>query len=237
MSIKLYKERIFQQTTRKYWEKFVSGILVPGERGYVPSEGEILGAYNELKERYPECECIILRTGTHSGEFYQQGDKIDGIRIVRHFDSIGSIEFRLSTDFHVRLDIKGIFPLFRTEVNCNLAQTISNFGEFIDRFPSYMEGCEKKKIEFEKSCKLEDMAKSSIRTIVSQLLPPMGYRWDLVERGRDYLLKIGGHGAWIEFTLNRKNFTTRIAELPDVLRQIEHLTKKLTFSLNVEIMK
>ena len=122
-------------------------------------------------------------------------------------------------------------------MNCDLAQTISNFEEFIDRFPSYMEGFEKKKIEFEKKCKLEDMAKNSIRTIVSQLLPPMGYRWDLVERDRDYLLKIGGHGTWIEFTLSRKNFTTRVAELPDVLRQIEALSKNMTFPMKIEIIK
>ena len=237
MSIRMSKERAFQQVARKYWEKFFNGFLVPGERGYVPSEGEMLGVYNELKEWHPECECFILRTGKRSGEFYQQGDKIAGIRIVRQLDSIGSIEFRMSIDFYMRLEIEGLSPFFRTEVNCDLAQTISNFEEFIDRFPSYMEGFEKKKIEFEKKCKLEDMAKNSIRTIVSQLLPPMGYRWDLVERDRDYLLKIGGHGTWIEFTLSRKNFTTRVAELPDVLRQIEALSKNMTFPMKIEIIK
>lgn len=65
----------------------------------------------------------------------------------------------------------------------------------------------------------------------------MGYRWDLVERDRDYLLKIGGHGTWIEFTLSRKNFTTRVAELPDVLRQIETLSKNMTFPMKIEIIK
>ena len=147
MSIRMSKERAFQQVARKYWEKFFNGFLVPGERGYVPSEGEMLGVYNELKERHPECECFILRTGKRSGEFYQQGDKIAGIRIVRQLDSIGSIEFRMSIDFYMRLEIEGLSPFFRTEVNCDLAQTISNFEEFIDRFPSYMEGFEKKKIE------------------------------------------------------------------------------------------
>lgn len=231
------KERSFDLFARKYWEKLVGGILVPGERGYVPSEGEVLCAYNELKERHLECDCIVLRTGTHSGEFYQQGDKIAGVRIVRQLDSVGSIEFCLSGNFHVRLEIEGFMPFFRTETNCNLTQTISNFENFIDNFPRYMEGLERKKLEFEKNNKLEEMAKSGIQATVSQLLTPMGYRWDLVERERDFLLKIGRRGIWIEFTLNRKNFTTRVAGLPDVLGQIEILTKKLTFSMNIEIIK
>ena len=237
MSIKLSKERVFERTVRKYWEKLVNGILVPGERGCTPSEGEVLSVYNELKERHPECECFILRTGERSGEFYQQGDKIGGIRIIQQLGSVGSIEFRLSGNFHMRLEIEGLMPFFRTEACCDLAQTISNFENFIDKFPSYLEEIEKKKLEFEKKKKLEEMAKSSIQATVSQLLTPMGYRWELVERERDFLLKIGGHGTWIEFALNRKNFTTRVAELPDVLGQIELLTKNLTFSMNIEIKK
>jgi hypothetical protein len=203
----------------------------------VPSEGEVLCAYNELKERHLECDCIVLRTGTHSGEFYQQGDKIAGVRIVRQLDSVGTIEFRLSTDFHVRLDIEGLSPLSQTEANCDLTQTISNFENFIDNFPRYMEGLERKKLEFEKNNKLEEMAKGSIRTTVSQILPPLGYRWDLVERSRDYLLKVGGRGTWMEFTLNRRNFSKRLAELPDVLGQIEALSKNMTFPMNIEIIK
>ena len=149
MSIKLSKERVFERTVRKYWEKLVNGILVPGERGCTPSEGEVLSVYNELKERHPECECFILRTGEKSGEFYQQGDKIGGIRIIQQLGSVGSIEFRLSGNFHVRLEIEGFMPFFRTEACCDLAQTISNFENFTDKFPSYLEEIEKKKLEFE----------------------------------------------------------------------------------------
>ncbi|WP_407456545.1 hypothetical protein [Fibrobacter sp.] len=56
------KERSFDQFARRYWEKFVNGILVPGERGCVPSEGETLSVYNELKERHPECDELIYFT-------------------------------------------------------------------------------------------------------------------------------------------------------------------------------
>ena len=126
MSIKLSKERVFERTVRKYWEKLVNGILVPGERGCTPSEGEVLSVYNELKERHPECECFILRTGEKSGEFYQQGDKIGGIRIIQQLGSVGSIEFRLSGNFHVRLEIEGFMPFFRTEACCDLAQIRSS---------------------------------------------------------------------------------------------------------------
>ena len=231
------KERSFDQFARKYWEKLVNGILVPGERGCVPSEGEVLSVYNELKESQPECECIIVRTGKGSGEFFQQGDKIAGIRIVRQLGLVGSIEFCLSGNFHVRLEIEGFMPFFRTEANCDLTQTISNFENFIDNFPRYMEVLERKKLEFEKNNKLEEMAKSGIQATVSQLLTPMGYRWDLVERERDFLLKIGRRGTRIEFTLNRKNFTTRVAELPDALGQIEALSKNMTFPMNIEIIK
>ena len=41
----------------------------------------------------------------------------------------------------------------------------------------------------------------------------------------------------MEFTLNRRNFAKRLAELPDVLGQIEALSKNMTFPMNIEIIK
>ena len=239
MSNKLSKDRAFERTISKYWEKLVNGILVPGERGCAPSMGEILCAYNDMKSRQPKCKYVILKTEKSSSEYFQPGDKFGGIRIIRTFESVNaSIEFILTgATYYVRLQGNEV-SYHSSKLNyCDLSQTISNFENFIDKFPSYLEEIEKKKLEFEKKKKLEEMAKSSIQATVSQLLTPMGYRWELVERERDFLLKIGGHGTWIEFALNRKNFTTRVAELPDVLSQIELLTKKLTFSMNIAIKK
>ena len=208
MSNKLSKDRAFERKISKYWEKLVNGILVPGERGCAPSMGEILCAYNDMKSRQPECKYVTLKTEKSSSEYFQPGDKFGGIRIIRTFESANaSIEFILTgATYYVRLQGNEV-SYHSSKLNyCDLSQTISNFENFIDKFPS-------------------------------QLLTPMGYRWELVERERDFLLKIGGHGTWIEFALNRKNFTTRVAELPDVLSQIELLTKKLTFSMNIAIKK
>ena len=217
MSNKLSKDRAFERTISKYWEKLVNGILVPGERGCAPSMGEILCAYNDMKSRQPECKYVTLKTEKSSSEYFQPGDKFGGIRIIRTFESANaSIEFILTgATYYVRLQGNEV-SYHSSKLNyCDLSQTISNFENFIDKFPSYLEEIEKKKLEFEKKKKL----------------------WELVERERDFLLKIGGHGTWIEFALNRKNFTTRVAELPDVLSQIELLTKKLTFSMNIAIKK
>ena len=35
------KDRSFERIAYRYWEKLVGGILVPGERGYVPSEKSV----------------------------------------------------------------------------------------------------------------------------------------------------------------------------------------------------
>ena len=45
----------FGLIAHRYWERLVDRILVT-EHGYEPSEGEVLSAYNDLKERHPECE-------------------------------------------------------------------------------------------------------------------------------------------------------------------------------------
>ena len=61
MSNKLSKDRAFERTISKYWEKLVNGILVPGERGCAPSMGEILCAYNDMKSRQPECKYVTQK--------------------------------------------------------------------------------------------------------------------------------------------------------------------------------
>lgn len=73
------KKQTFEQDARKYWERHLCGILVPGERGCSPSEGEVLCMYNDMKTRRPNCVCNILRLGKGQGDIFQPGDKISGI--------------------------------------------------------------------------------------------------------------------------------------------------------------
>lgn len=230
----------FGLIAHRYWEKLVNGILVPGERGCTPSEGEILGAYNGLKERYPECECFVLRAGKGSGEFFQQGDKIGGIRIKMVFDSEGSsIEFVLTSNYYVRFALGGwLIPYTRSATRCDLARTMQNLEDFIEKYPINREKLEQKKLEFEKSAKLEELAKNSLRACVSQTMAQTGRKWELVERGRQFLLRIGmGDGNFFEMAMNRRNFAKRISALPEVMGQVDTLFKTLPFPVDISMKK
>jgi hypothetical protein len=229
----------FGLIAHRYWERLVDRILVT-EHGYEPSEGEVLSAYNDLKERHPECECIVLRTGKSSGEFFQQGDKIGGIRIKMDFDSEGSsVEFILTSDYYVRFTLGGwLIPYIKTATRCDLTRTMQNLEEFIEKYPQNREKLEQKKLEFEKRKKLDEITKNTIRACVSQAMTPMGRNWELTERGRLFLLRIGmGGEKVVEVTMDRRNFAKRISELPKMIEQVETLFKALPFPVEISMKK
>ena len=242
------KERAFEQVARKYWEKSIKEILAPGDKGSFPSEGEFLCAYNEMKTRHPECTCKVLRNGKIQGDLFQQGDRIDGIEITAVLDAVGSVvEFTLDfskacADVRMDLGSRGIGTFSDTRYNFDLTQTMKNTERVIDEFPAHIAAFQKEKMEYEKKMKIEQMAKASIKVGVSQALAPLGYEWDLVDKGDYFALRIGlGKKKLVEMTLNAKNFTRRLPVLQETLQNIENLLKKMTFpveiSMNKELVK
>lgn len=243
---KTSKRASWGQVARHYWEKQVCGILVPGERGCSPSEGEILSAYNEMKARHPECRCNILKAGNVGlykmvpGDLFQRSDRITGIMIAMPLGaSNSSIGFMLSSSlFYVHFCTEGIAPFSHSVDICDLSKTIENFEAFIDNYPAHLAGLEQEKIEFEKRLKIEKMAKLSIKTGVSQVMAPLGYEWDLVDKGEYFTLRIGlGKKKLMEMTLNDKNFTKRIPIIPQMLQNVENLLKNLTFPVDISMSK
>ena len=237
MTIKLSKSRSFEQIARTFWDDLVSAILVPGEYGYSPSEGEMLCAYNDMKSRHPECECIVQRIEKSTNDFFEPGNKIGEIRIIRRWDAgETSVEFIQNASTHyVRFQSKDVNPFSLRVDYCDLPKSIKNFEEFIEKFPEYTEKLEKKRLEYEKKLKIEKMTESSIRASVSQVLKPMGYGWSLTEREHEYLLKIFAPGILIGVVLNARNFAQRIAALPAVIVQMENLFNNLTFPIQISI--
>ena len=239
------KKASWIQIAYNYWEKIVGEILVPAEPGSYPSEGEILGAYNELTTRHPECRCKILKTEipgqskTSSGELFQRGDRITGIWIIRLLESTDVVlEFFMSASLYVCLKRKGLPSVLVQSSTCDLQQTMKNFEAFIDNYPAHLAGLEQEKIEFEKRLKIEKMAKLSIKTGVSQIMSPLGYEWDLVDKGDYFTLRVGlGKKKMVEMTLNAKNFTKRVPAIPENLKNIETLLKKLTFPVEISMNK
>ncbi len=243
---KTSKRASWGQVARNYWEKLVCKILVPGEPGCCPSEGEILSAYNEMKVRHPECRCNILKAGSIglykvlSGDLFQRGERITGIRIAMPLVvANSSIEFIFSSSlFYVHFCSDGIAPFSHTIDICDLGKSIGNFEAFITNFPAHLAGLEQERIEFEKRLKIEKMAKLSIRTGVSQILSPLGYDWDLVDKGEYFTLRIGlGKKKLVEMTLNDKNFTKRIPIIPHVLENVENFLENLTFPIDISMTK
>ena len=243
---KTKKNASWSQIAHGYWEKIVGEILVPGERGCYPSEGEILSAYNEMTTRHPECRCNILKAGasgkpkTASGNQFQQGDRISGIWIVRLLGSTDVVlEFFMSSaQLYVHFKHKGMPSIIVRSATCDLQQTMKNFEAFIDNYLIHLVGLEQEKIEFEKRLKIEKMAKLSIRTGVSQVMSPLGYEWDLQDKREYFALRIGlGKKKLVEMTLNAKNFTKRVPVIPETLEKIEKLLKDLTFPVEISMNK
>ncbi len=246
MRSKHFKERAFEQVEYNYWKKLVGEILVSGEPGSYPSEGEILSAYNEMSARHPECKCKILKAKNlgqpkpSSECLFQRGDKISGIWIIRQMGSTDDVlEFFMSSaQLYVSLKHKGLPSIFVRSATCNLQQTMKNFEDFIDNYLLHLVGLEQEKIEFEKMLKIEKMAKLSIRTGVSQVLSSLSYEWNLVDKGECFALRIGlGKKKLVEMSLNDKNFTKRIPAIPEMLKNIEGLLKIMPFPVDISMTK
>ena len=240
------KKASWIQIAFNYWEKIVGEILVPAEPGSYPSEGEILSAYNEMTTRHPECKCNILKAGkfgkskTNSGDLFQRGDRITGIWIIQLLESTDVVleYFMSSSDLYVCFKRKGLPSVLVQSSTCDLQQTMKKFEAFIDNYPAHLAGLEQEKIEFEKRLKIEKMAKLSIKTGVSQIMSPLGYEWDLVDKGDYFALRIGlGKKKTVEMTLNAKNFTKRVPAIPENLKNIETLLKNLTFPVEISMNK
>ena len=234
-----FKKQTFEQEARKYWEKLVCGILVPGERGCAPSEGEVLSMYNDMKTRHPGCKCNILRSGKGHGGMIQPGDKISGIRIVFALDAASSVEFILAESlYYVHFKTDGIAPFSNRVENCDLSQTMKNVEDFVNNFPTHLAALEDKRIEFEKKLKLKEMARLSLKTCVAQMMSQMGYQWDLSDRGKYFSLLIElGEKGMVEITLNEKNFTKRIPVIPELLKNIESMLGTMPFPVDISMTK
>ena len=232
-----FKKQTFEQEARKYWEKLVRGILVPGERGCAPSEGEVLGMYNDMKTRHPDCKCNILRSG--KGKIVQPGDKISGIRIVFSLDAGASVEFVLASSlYYVHFNTDGVAPFSHQVDTCDLSRTMKNIEDFVNNFPAHLVALEKKKIEFEKNAKLKEMARLSLKTSVAQMMSQMGYEWDLADRGKYFLLRIEmGDKRMVEISLNDKNFAMRIPVIPEMLKNIERMLETMPFPVDISMTK
>ena len=234
-----FKKQTFELEARKYWEKLVCGILVPGERGCAPSEGEVLSMYNDMKTRHPGCKCNILRSGKGHGGMVQPGDKISGIRIVLALDAVSSVEFILAESlYYVHFNTDGIAPFSHQVETCDLSQTMKNIEDFVNDFPDHLVALEKKKIEFEKNAKLKEMARLSLKTCVTQMMSQMGYEWNLADRGKFFLLRIElGKKRMVEISLDDKNFTKRIPAIPEMLKNIEGLFATMPFPVDISMTK
>ena len=245
MISRIFKKECFEQTARKYWEKLVCGLLVPGERGCAPSEGEVLCAYNEMKSCYPGCKCNIVRVGKSQGDalqrdMFQQGDKICGIRVVAELSAANSsIEFVLTDSlYYVHFKTDGIDSFSHRVDTCDLSQTMTNIKEFIDNFPAHLAALENEKVEFEKNAKLKEISRLSLKTCVAQMMSQLGYEWNLTDRGKFFLLQIElGEKRMVEISLNDKNFTKRIPAIPEVIKSVESLLETLPFPVDISMTK
>ena len=102
---------------------------------------------------------------------------------------------------------------------------------------------EQKRIDELKQQKLAEMASKSIETIVPQMMAESGYEWNLEKEYKHYSwggfpdryilrIKTKSH-KMIEITLSQKNFSKKIPEILNVVRQIEQLLEQAPFAVNI----
>ena len=220
-----------------YWGRLVNCILVRGQSVSTLSEGEILCAFNELKSRRPELRYSVKAVGEKHGAMFQQGDKIQEIRIAKSLDAMVSVELLINFQATVRLSIKDFTSISYSLPTIDLQETLENLECFVDDFPKNFERFENALVENEKKAKIEAMAKVSIKAAIEQLLASTHYEWELIETDKFYSLRVGLGNNVVSMTLNDKNFARRIPVLLDALRQVENLVEALPFPMDIAMGK
>ena len=220
-----------------YWGRLVNSILVRGQSVSSLSEGEILCAFNELKSRRPEHRYSVKAVGEKQKTMFQQGDKIQEIRIAKSLDAMVSVELLVNFQATVRLSIKDFTSISCSLPTIDLQNTLENLERFVDDFPKNFERFENALVENEKKAKIVAMAKVSIKAAVEHLLASTHYEWELIESGKFYSLRVGMGENVVSMTLNDKNFARRIPVLLDALRQVESLVISLPFPMDIAMGK
>lgn len=222
----------------RYWNKMTKNILVQGERGCFPCEGEILGAFNELKFAKPEHCYKVSAIGDEQTNLIRQGNKIKELKIRKNLGPGNFIELVIDFQATLRLTIQGILPFSWSCPYINLQETLKNMDAFVDNFPKTLDNYDREKMERVKKSKLKEISNTSIKVAVSQVLSATPYEWNLVDKGDFFSLCIEmGQKKMITMTLNRKNFAKRISSLVTTLNQVENLFKSLPFPMDISMTK
>lgn len=228
--------------TTSYWDKRVNKILVHGERGTFPCEGEILGAFNELKYRKPENKYSVLTIVEQQKTLFQRDDKINEIKLRKKLNSFHSVELVINFEATLRLSISDSTQHVRSfsysSPTINLQETLKNLDAFVENFPKFLEDFNILEINNAKKAKLNNIAKLSIHTAVEQVMSETPYEWDLVDKGDFHSLRIGmGKKNMVQMTLNSRNFTKRVSALADALHAVEELFDTLPFPMDITMSK
>jgi len=238
----IFYSMIKEDLQTAFLEKKVGKILVPGPRGTFPSEGEFLCAFNELKSQKTERKYSISTFPKRQGNQLQQGDKITEIKFRKQLDTNHSIELIINFQATLRMTLDGSKPhsysFSYSAPSINLQETLKNLDEFVEQFPQLLKEIEAEKTEQAKKAKLMEMTNLSIRTTVSQILSSTPYHWDLIEKGDHYSLRIAmDFKKFFEFTLNSRNASKRLSQLPGIITQIENLFHTLPFPIDITMSK
>lgn len=225
-----------------YWDKLVNKILVHGERGTFPCEGEILSAFNELKYRKPEHKYSVSTIVDRQGTLFQRADKIHEIKLQKKLNLHHSIELVINFQATLRLSTSDTAQHERSfsysSPTINLQETLKNLDAFVENFPKFLEDFNILEINNAKKTKLDNMAKLSIRTAVEQVMSGTPYEWDLTDKGEYFSLQVGmGHKKIVTLTLNSRNFAKRVSSLADSLHAVETLFEEHPFPMDITMSK
>ncbi|MBQ5611258.1 MAG: hypothetical protein IIU83_06675 [Fibrobacteraceae bacterium] len=222
--------------------------IAPVPQECAHSEGELFGVYKNIKNKYPDCKCVIEFDEERLPGQLPQGKKIKDISIemTKTSDIFGKVligfeRHPMYDDFmcYVFINFNEGNPLIlKNTCYCDGLQTMKNLDEFIEKFPERLEVFEKQFLEIEKKQKLLEVRKRSIQATVEQVLSATSYTWNLLDKskGFDLIVHIGSQNA-VKVGLDGRNFMKRMRLLQETLMQVETFLDSLKIPVEILMKK
>lgn len=231
-------ERI-HEIAENYWSKIIQGIFVPNkvESEDLPCTGDVLDAFNELKNQRPDLNLSIPTNENPETLCFANGTSVPLIRA--EIKLANSFEARITFDKEMTIlfSWRNQFGIRFSEQKFDVHETIKNLENFADHFHDYWDPFEQLLIKSEKKAKLEAMARTSIKAGVKQILAGTRYQWELKERGETFYLNVEmGKNKLVSMSLNSKNFPQRISVLEKTLQRIKKFMDSLPFPVEISMI-
>ena len=224
-----------------FWQSLVKKIYASNTDEIFPDKNGVYAALVRLQKAWPNISFEISYKQEFRG--YRECDKTQAICISKSFEGRGSISLIVNSEaeflsIHFEYaDIEAFNVPFRRS-QCDLGATLDNLTNFIEEFPGYCEQSSRILTEIEKEQKLEEIARDTIRAMVSHIMESSKYSWNLTENESTFSLEVSINDEYsVEMDFNTQNYLERIPTLQGILKQTENFLKEIPFPITIQLQE